>query len=519
MRFPLNRAMAFITLGLLLTPLAQAEEAPTWNGEIGALIYENCASCHRPGQGAPFSLLSFDDASKRAQMIAAVVEQGVMPPWHPTQGREMFLEGRALSAAQIKKISAWAEAGAPEGKEQPAPTAPAFPEGWKLGKPDLIVTMNGTFTVPADGPDIYRSFIGHLDLPDDRWVTAVELKSTAPEVTHHVLFFASDSISLRAQDGKDGQAGFRSMGFQRNSTLGGWAVGGQPHFLPEGLGRPLPKHTDFVFNSHFHPDGREHTVSLSVGLHFAKKKPERTIFDFQVPPLYGRFSNIDIAPGQANWVLEDKFEVPTDIELVSVAGHAHYICRSMKAWAVLPDGAGEKLLFEIKDWDFNWQERYTYRDRLVLPKGSVIHCRIVYDNSAENPNNPFSPPQRITWGLESTDEMGSVIFNALTARESDLPDFKRASRQQFLRGQGAQLKMLVESLLSQDKNNDGILTIDELPGRFRSALERLDKNRDGVLDRIEVESLGEDSGPPLTDQTKRDQKNQPAPPAKPKRFF
>lgn len=465
----------------------------TYSEHIAPIIYQNCSSCHRKGEGAPFKLESYRDVRKRGQMIQLVVESRRMPPWHPEEGHGTFAGNRRLSKKEIETLSTWVDRGMPRGDPKKEPPLPKFPKGWALGKPDMIVSMEKAFEVPAEGPDIYRNFVIPLNLKKDEWVKAVALKPSAPGVVHHVLFFLDSSGKARTLDGKDGQPGFSGMGFKRSGNLGGWAVGATPKRLPQDLARPLKKGSDLVIQTHFHPSGKAEREKTTIALYFAKKKPERTLMNFQVPPLYGRFAGIDVPAGEKDFLVKDSFKVPVDIDLVTVGAHAHYIGRSMKAWAVLPDQSVKKL-FYIGQWDFNWQEVYHYKKPTRIPAGAVIHVELRYDNSAENPNNPFDPPRRISWGLESTDEMGSVLFNAVPVKESDLSLFEKKAREQFFKGKGGQrLFAMLQQLKRFDLDKDGKVTKKELPKMYHRAIERLDNNNDGALDHVEIDSLGQKS--------------------------
>ncbi len=387
---------------------------------IAPVVFNNCGSCHRPGEAGPFPLLTYKDVRKRGKLIQQVVEKRTMPPWHPAPGHGEFLHERRLSDEQVALVKRWVETGMAEGDPTKLPKLPQFTEGWQLGTPDLVVSMKAAYPVPATGRDIYRNFVLPLNLPEDKWVTAIELRPSARSVVHHVLFFLDSSGQSRKRDGKDGKPGFSGMGgFVLGGSLGGWAAGGTPHHLPMDLAMPLPKGADLVLQTHFHPSGKAEDEKTTIGLYFAKKKPERTLLTFQAPPLFGRLAKIDIPRGEKDYKVRGTFKAPVDMELVSAGGHAHYVCSTMKATAKLPDGKSQSLIY-IPRWDFNWQGNYVYKQPVRLPRGTVIDVELTYDNSADNPANPFSPPKRIRWGTASTDEMGSIIFGCVAARESDV---------------------------------------------------------------------------------------------------
>jgi hypothetical protein len=414
------------------TSAARADEpkpAPldhvTFSEHIAPIIFTNCTACHRPGEAAPFKLMTYRDVQKRGRTILQVVESRYMPPWKPEPGHGEFRDARRLSDQQIALLRRWVQSGMAEGNPRLLPLLPKFQDGWYLGKPDLVVTMDRPFDVPADGPDVYRNFVLRMDLPEDKWLTAIELRPRARAEVHHALYFSDKDQSARKLDGRDGQPGFAGMGFRGSGQLGGWAVGATPDRLPEGLALPLPRGSDLVVQIHFHPSGKAEQEQLSVGLYFAAKAPARTLVNVQLPPAFGLFSGIDIPPGKADYTVTDSFTLPVDVELVSCNPHAHYIGKSLRSWAVLPDGRTQRL-FWIKDWDFNWQGGYFYKERVRLPKGTVLHAEVIWDNSAANGRNPHQPPQRVKWGEGTDDEMGSLRFLVVPAREQDVPVLQSA---------------------------------------------------------------------------------------------
>jgi hypothetical protein len=397
---------------------------------IAPVVFNNCASCHRPGEAGPFPLLTYKDVRKRGKLIQEVTANRYMPPWHPAPGFGEFQHERRLSDQQIDLIKRWVETGMAEGDAEKLPKLPTFPEGWQLGTPDLIVSMDRPYEVPATGRDIYRNFVLPLNLKKDEWVTAVELRPSARSVVHHVLFFLDNGAS-RAKQSATGQPGFAGMSFSLGNDLGGWAAGGIAQHLPQGLARPIAKGSDLILQTHFHPSGKAEKEKTTVGLYFAKEKPKRTLVGFQAPPLFGATTGLNIPAGEKAYKLHGKFKAPVDMELISAGGHAHYICESMKVKATLPDGSVKQLLY-IPKWDFNWQSEYLYKQPVRLPKGSLIEADLIYNNSAENPANPFNPPRRVKWGTASTDEMGSIIFTAVPVRESEAAALKSGIQTEML---------------------------------------------------------------------------------------
>ena len=428
-RYVLAGTVALASYATLFAADSVQPEPITFNGQIASIMHENCTSCHREGQAAPFTLLTYEDAAKRAQLIRAVTQSRYMPPWHATPGYGSFKGERRLDDADVALIAKWVEAGAPKGGGTP-PQPPEFPEGWRLGEPDLVVSMVEPYTVPADGPDIYRNFPAKVPTTEDKWVRAIEFRPEARTVVHHSLFKADPSGRSTLLDAKDAEPGYGGMGrnpIRGRVSLGGWAVGGNARIFPEDAPIRLPAGSDFVFESHFHPSGKQETERSTAALYFTDKAPTRSRVSFQLPPRYGLGSGINIDPGDSDFVIKESFTTPKPLEIYGVTPHAHYIGKEFKSWAVTLEGKEIPLIW-IKDWDFSWQDMYTYAEPVVIPAGATIHARIRYDNSADNPRNPTSPPKRVVWGLGSEDEMGSVTFTALPVNESDVAEIKAALR-------------------------------------------------------------------------------------------
>jgi mono/diheme cytochrome c family protein len=470
----------------------------TFTRDIAPIVFNNCTTCHRPGEAGPFPLMTYRDLRKRGPMIERVTESRFMPPWHPVAGHGEFAGAIGLSDEQIALIGTWVRSGMAQGDPADLPEMPEFAEGWKLGEPDLVVTMTEGYQVPAGGPDIYRNFFIPVNLPEDKWLTAIEVRPSARAVLHHTLFSLDTSGRAQRREGSDGHPGFFGGAGGENlgtstSGLGGWAVGGQARMLPEGLAREMPAGSDLILNSHFHPSGKAEVEQTTLGLYFADEPPARTMVGLQMPPGYGFSSGLHVPPGEEDFTLNDSFELPVDVQAVSVGGHAHYICKKMQIVATLPDGE-RRSIFYIDNWAFNWQNRYRYSELLDLPEGTVIDCTITYDNSTANPNNPNDPPDWIHWGLQSSDEMGSVTLLLVAAREEDTTELKqgiRAHRREIGRGSSATsgLSSLLSRIKMLDLNVDGTLDAEEIPDVYRRRVLQLDSDRDGALSAAEISAI------------------------------
>src|SRR5687767_3797627 len=246
---PLSKRTAPITLAVLpyflffATP-SSAAPAPTFSKDVAPIVFEHCVSCHRPGEVAPFSLISYPEARRRARLIADVTSRGLMPPWKAAPGHGDFVGERRLTDQQIQTLRAWAGAGALEGNPADLPPQRRFTEGWHLGQPDLVVKMTEPYTLAAEGRDDFRVFVIPLNLDQDKYVRAVEFRPGNRKIVHHALFFLDNSGAARKLDDQEPGPGYRRMGgpgFTPSGGLGGWAPGFTPHFLPDGVGRPVRK--------------------------------------------------------------------------------------------------------------------------------------------------------------------------------------------------------------------------------------------------------------------------------------
>ncbi len=415
--------------------------AVTFNKQIAPIIYNNCSSCHRLGEAAPFSLMSYQDVVKRGKLIAHVTETRYMPPWKAEKTSFTFKDERLLKDTEIALISQWVKDGMPEGKAADAPPAPKFASGWALGDPDMVIEVPVAYKVPADGADIYRNIALPLGLTEDKWLTAIDMKPTARPVVHHVLYFGDPAGQAHEKQEGD-QIGFNGIIPGTNAVgLGGWAVGAQPHLLPEGLALKVAKGSDFIVQYHFHPDGKVESEKAVIGLYFAKEAPKHTVSSIQLPPSFGVFAGLDIPQDTKDYVIKDSFTLPVDFDAVSVGAHAHYIATKMKMTATLPNGEVMTLL-SIKDWDFAWQDRYFFDHFITLPKGTKIDSEVHWDNTVDNPRNPSNPTIRVQWGEQTKDEMGAIGLMGIAHEESDTKALQQAYRQKTMGA--AQMRVMTD---------------------------------------------------------------------------
>ncbi|MBL9165114.1 MAG: cytochrome c [Planctomycetaceae bacterium] len=433
-------ALTLVIAGAVPRSVAANDEkpaAPTFNRDVAPIIFAQCAPCHRPGEAAPFALLTYQDVKKRADLVTAVTASRYMPPWHAEPIATAFHGERRLTDDQIELLQAWVDAGMPEGDAADLPPQPEFTPGWQLGQPDLIVQMSEEFEVPADGPDLYRNFAIPLGLTEDKWVRAVEFRPSAPTVVHHSLFFLDPTGQASREPGfarlsfegaaRRGRGQGDLGGGSNGRSLGGWAVGASPLPLPAGLAFRVPAGADLILSTHFHPSGTVERERSVVGIYFAEKKPERSFTGVQLPPVFGALAGVEIPAGEKRYTKTDSFTLPVAVDAFGVNSHAHYLGKEMELTATLPNGEAIDLL-RINDFDFNWQEQYQYEEFVRLPAGTRLDARVTWDNSADNPRNPSNPPVAVKWGRESTDEMGSVSLRMMPVDEADLELLQQSYR-------------------------------------------------------------------------------------------
>lgn len=391
--------------------------AVTFNKDVAPLIHANCTTCHREGEAAPFSLVSYKDVRKHAAQIAEITAKRIMPPWKAEHGVGDFLGERRLTDAQVAVFKRWADDGCPEGNPADAPPAPKFPAGWQLGEPDLVVKMTEAFTVPAEGADIYRCFVIPVSVPAGKYVRAAEFRPGNRRVVHHAVLTtlppAASKAKLAAEPpgaGPGFRSGLAAPGEMLPGPLGIWAPGKDPFPLPDGAAMEWPKGRELVVQLHLHPGGKPEEEQSSVGLYFTDERPRTAI-----RPVILLDKKVDIAPGAKNHAMSMSLTLPRAVDVIGLFPHMHLLGRTTYAAATLPDGTVRPLL-SINDWDFNWQTYYQYATPVRLPAGTRVDARWTFDNSADNPTNSSKPPRRVRFGEQTTDEMGVLILDVIPAR-------------------------------------------------------------------------------------------------------
>ena len=396
---------------------APTESAPpslTYTKDIAPILFRSCAPCHRPGEAAPFSLLTYDDAKSHARLIEEVTKRRLMPPWLPAADDPKFADDLRLSDADIARLRDWAESGAAEGDPADLPAAPRFVEGWQLGKPDLIVKATKAYSLAAGGSDVYWNFVFRAPVDRARWLKAIEIRPGDKRLVHHanVLVDRGQTARLQEKNPGDGFGGMEltieSEVFDPDSHFLFWKPGSAPYVEPDGMAISIDSNSDLVLNVHLQPSGKAETLQPVLGLYFTDKPAT-------LHPILLQMENdgaLDIPAGAKDFVVSDDFTLPVSVSLLAIYPHAHYLGKNLEAVATLPGGSSRTLI-HIPNWDLNWQAVYRYTEPMTLPAGTKITMRFAYDNSAENVRNPNHPPARVVAGNRASDEMAHLWLQVL----------------------------------------------------------------------------------------------------------
>ncbi|MBZ5609942.1 MAG: cytochrome c [Acidobacteriia bacterium] len=423
--------------GLMLLCAASAAAAPTFTRDVAPIFYKNCVSCHRPGELAPMSLLDYRSARPWAKAIRAAVATGKMPPWFADPRYGHFSNDTRLKEQDIATVKAWVDAGAAEGDPKDLPVPPKFVEGWRLGKPDLVIDIGQDFRVPA-GKDLYKDFVVPTAFTEGKWIRAAQVLPGNRRLVHHVHVYvvaqgtdadSQQEAKLAVANRVPSLAGFAEIedGLTRvredapvindacaaNANLpnlSGFEEGSLTTMLP---GKPpddfdvfgdgstakyIPAGAKLRFQIHYAKVDEAGTDRTSVGLYLVAKAPEKPL---RRVDLRNRF--FLIPAGAGNHEVKRCYDVEQDKLLVAITPHMHYRGKDATYELIHADGRHEILLV-VPHYDFNWQLQYRFEKAILMEKGSRMVVTFHYDNSPNNPANP-EPSKAIRWGDRTEDEM------------------------------------------------------------------------------------------------------------------
>jgi len=418
--------------GLLTAAAAMAAStagpvSPTFNKDILPILQQNCQGCHRPGEVAPMSLLTYTDTRPWAKSIKSAVITQKMPPWFADPNYGHFVDDKRLSEPDKNKIAAWVDAGAPEGdlKDKPAPRV--FPVGWNI-KPDIVVEMPKPFEIPATGTVNYKYILVKTDFPRDMWISSAEMRPGNPTVLHHGKVWVRPPGSHWMENATPGVAYEnetqldvigRNVSAEGNDILGKFNPGlGAQTFDVNGSAKFVPKGSDLIFEMHYTASGKPATDVSTLGLVLAKNAPTTRYYLAGAPVAL----NLVIPPGEPNAEIVGEVTVGADnVRLVYVQPHLHVRGKAYELRLIYPTGESQTV-YKGK-FDFNWQQGFTFDKPIVMPKGTRIVGISTFDNSPNNPFNP-DPAKEVRWGPQNWDEMASsfigLLFDVNTPQETVL---------------------------------------------------------------------------------------------------
>ena len=394
------RKAPFLVLswGFLAAAAPVLAAPPTFSKDVAPILFKNCVECHRPTGMAPMSLMTYEDARPWARALRQRVVAREMPPWGADPAIGKFANDPSLKPAEIETIAAWADAGAPQGSPSDLPAAPSFAEGWSIGKPDLVFTMQQPFTVPAEGTVPYLYVTIPTNLKEDVWIRGVELRPTDRRVVHHIIstLVQGNGQTPDPKPKLSRDADVREIG----GGLGGYVPGRLYSLYDEGVARRIPAGSNIVLQMHYTTIGKAVVDQTQIGIVLAKEPPSKLRAEGG-----GSIPNLGfvIPPGDPNYEVSGKLTFDRDTYLSTLYPHMHVRGKDATYTVVYPDGR-EEVVLRVPKYDFNWQLTYKLAEPKLIPKGSTLKVTMHYDNSRANRFNP-DPTATVRWGEQTWEEM------------------------------------------------------------------------------------------------------------------
>ncbi len=379
----------------------------TFTEQIAPIIYNKCASCHHKGDIGPMPLTNYEEVKKASKMVQYVTGKKIMPPWMPDTSYSHFLNERTITEHEINLIKDWISGGMMEGKKGAEPELPSFPQGSQLGKPDLTVSMKESYMHKGNNQDEYRVFVLPTKLTEGHNISAIEIRPGNPKIAHHIILGCDTTHRADKLDAKDpvyGYEQYAGFGFYPTyDNWAGWIPGNKARFFPANISNYVLPNSDVLLQMHYGPSSIDATDSTSVNLFFNKNPTNRYIKTHVIGPNEIVDGPFYIPAGKVK-TFHAKFKVMTNVSLISITPHMHWLGKSCLVYAINPAGDTTKII-RINDWDFNWQNFFSFKNLIKIEKGSTIYVTGTFDNTLDNPNNPNNPPKNITWGESAKDEM------------------------------------------------------------------------------------------------------------------
>ena len=400
-----------IVLGLVGVLAATAGSVPaniTFNKDVLPVLQNRCQSCHRPGEIAPMSFLTYKDTRGWAKAIKQAVLTKQMPPWFADPHYGKFSNDRTLSQSEVDTLVGWVDSGAKEGDAKDAPKPVDWVTGWTIGKPDQIFEMPTAVNIPESGVVEYTYMIIPTNFKEDMWIQAVEARASARQEMHHVIAFLRPPGSSWFKDQQPGvpfiparlqnRQPRDAQGEAGAELLIGWAPGLPPTILKPGQAKLVKAGSDIVLQLHYTPNGKAASDRTKIGIIYAKEPPKERVMTMNAVSYF-----LKIPPGDPNYESHAQITLHHDVKLVSMMPHMHVRGKDFEYRAVYPTGETQTLL-KVPHYDFNWQLNYELENELLLPKETRLECTAHHDNSVNNKYNP-DPTKEVHWGDQTWEEM------------------------------------------------------------------------------------------------------------------
>jgi hypothetical protein len=399
-------------LALLLSSVGRLfSQTPNWSEHIAPILYNNCTNCHIDGGIAPFSLVGYDKAVTYSGGVKSAMAARRMPPWPADLQYQRYAHERVLSNEEISAIANWVDGGMPKGDTTKAPAKPTLKTGGSITNPTRNLKIPD-YSVKTT-TDEYRCFVLPTGFTQDQFLTAIEVIPGNLRVVHHALIFhdtSSKPAQLDAADPKPGYLSFGGTGSSSSDLIGIWVPGSEPYFFPNGFGIKLAKKGNIVLQIHY-PGGVNNVVDSTRVILKTTSATQRQVAI--QPALNHNAPNLQNGPLYipANQVksFNNKYDLPANVSVFTVGPHMHLIGSAIKAYGVAPNNDTIRFV-DIPQWDFHWQRSYTFRNVLKVPAGTSLRGQASYNNTSSNPYNPSNPPQAVSLGEGTNDEMFLVYF-------------------------------------------------------------------------------------------------------------
>ncbi len=397
----------------LFTVFFTRAQSPNWSEHIAPIIYNKCAKCHHTGGIAPFALMSYQEVSNASYYIADAVSERRMPPWPPSPSYNSFAHQRVLSQQEIDLIDQWHANGAPQGNPDLAPPPPVFNDDSELSSVDLTKKIT-TYTVQSS-QDEYRCFSIPSGLPEKKFAEAIEIIPGNGSIVHHVLVFYDTTGQCAQNDLNDplpGYTCFGGSGCGNSRLIGLWVPGSSPHLYPQGMGIELNANGHFVLQIHYAPGSQGQKDSTKINIKFTPNNFVRPIF---ISPPLDHIQSLTngplIIPADTTITFYSQYTIPLNVSVLAIGPHMHLIGSSIKSYAFAPGAPNDTIrLINIPKWDFHWQGMYFFPKVKKVVNGTSLRGEAYYDNTLNNPFQPNNPPQLVTLGEGTGNEMMLIYF-------------------------------------------------------------------------------------------------------------